>query len=205
MPRKVCFSWVICIAAVVAGIWVTGSQAEGVGDSLWRPDSKSLFADHKAAKEGDLITVLIVERAYASHRAQTGTGKGTGVTLAEGSGVLSFIPAVGINANTTFKGQGSTSRSGDLVANMTARVVEVLPCGTLRIEGAQGLVINNEKQNIIISGLVRPEDIKANNTVLSTHVGCAEIRYEGVLNTDEKTGLLGFLQRFFTGVVNFLF
>lgn len=205
MPRKIFISWVVCIVVVLTGICVPGFQAESTGNSLWRPDADSLFVDHKARKEGDLITVLIVERAYASHRAQTGAGKGTGVTLAEGSGILSFVPAVGVNANTTFKGQNSTSRSGDLVANMTARVVEVLPCGTLRIEGAQGLVINKEKQNIVISGLVRPEDIRADNTVLSTHVGSAEIRYEGVLDAEEKTGILGFLQRFFAGVINFLF
>ena len=205
MPRKMFLSLVTCIVIVLACIQAPGFRVEGAGNSLWRPDSNSFFADHKARKEGDLITVLIIERAYASQRAQTGAGKGTGITLAEGSGVLSFVPAVGLNANTSFKGQGTTSRSGDLVAKMTARVVEALPDGTLRIEGTQGLVINNEKQNIVISGLVRPEDITADNTVLSTHVGCAEIRYEGALNAEQKTGLLGFLQKFFAGVINFLF
>ncbi len=205
MHRKLLIASVICIVATLAGVFAPGFQAEGAGSSLWKPDSNSLFQDHKAGKEGDLITVLIIERAYASQKAQTGAGKGTGVTLAEGSGVLSFLPAVGMNANTSFKGQGTTSRSGDLVAKMTARVVEVLPYGMMRIEGSQGLVINNEKQNIVISGLVRQEDISADNTVLSTHVGCAEIRYEGVLDEKQKTGLLGFLQRFFAGVINFLF
>ncbi|HXL04318.1 MAG TPA: flagellar basal body L-ring protein FlgH [Bacillota bacterium] len=205
MPRKMFLGLVICVVTMLIGVFVPGFQAEGADNSLWRLDSNSLFADHKAGKEGDLITVLIIERAYASHRAQTGAGKGTGITLAEGSGVLSFVPAVGLNANTNFKGQGATSRSGDLVAKMTARVVEVLPDGTLRIEGIQGLVINNEKQNIVISGLVRPEDVKADNTVLSTHVGCAEIRYEGMLDAEQKTGLVGFLQRFFAGIINFLF
>ncbi len=206
MPRKIFLAAVLCMVVTLpACIWVPGSRVEGSDNSLWRPDSNSFFVDHKAGREGDLITVLIIERAYASHKAQTGAGKGTGVTVAEGSGLLSFLPAVGVNAKTNFKGQDSTSRSGDLVAKMTARVVEVLPDGTLRIEGAQGLVINNEKQNIIISGLVRPEDIKADNTVLSTHVGCAEIRYEGVLDAQQKTGLLGFLQKFFAGVINFLF
>ncbi|NLS45025.1 MAG: flagellar basal body L-ring protein FlgH [Firmicutes bacterium] len=205
MPHKIILNLTLCIVIVSSGILLGGFQVNAAGNSLWNPDSNSLFVDHKARKEGDLITVLIIERAHASHRAQTGAGKTLGGALVEGSGLLSFIPGLGINANTGFNGQNATSRSGDLVANMTARVVEVLPDGTLRIEGAQGLVINKEKQNIIISGLVRPEDIKADNTVLSTHVGCAEIRYEGILDNKEKTGLSGFLQRFFNGVIKFLF
>lgn len=134
--HKILLSPTLCMIITLVLILVLKPkfQVEGAGGSLWRPDSGSLFQDHKARKEGDLITVLIIERAYASQKAQTGAGKGTGVALAEGSGLLSFIPAVGVNANTSFKGQGATSRSGDLVANMTARVVEVSPDGTLRIE-----------------------------------------------------------------------
>ena len=173
--------------------------------SLWDEGTPSLFEDHKARRVGDLVTVLIVERSYASNKATTNTGKTVGGTVAEGGGLLSFIPGLGFDAKTKFSGGNTTSRMGSLVAKMSARVIEVLPNGNLKIQGKQGLIINKERQDILITGIVRPQDIRADNTVLSTYVGDAEIRYEGNLSSDQRKGILGFLQRFFAGVLDILF
>jgi flagellar L-ring protein precursor FlgH len=179
--------------------------AADVSSSLWSDEANSLFSDHKARRVGDLITVLISERSYASNNAQTSTGKGAGLTVAEGVGWLSFLPETGFSSNVKSTGRNSTSRSGNLVARMTARITEVLPDGNLKIEGTQAVVINRERQDIVITGIVRPEDIGADNTVLSTYIAGAEIKYEGSLNSEQRKGLLSYLGRFFDGILDFLF
>lgn len=194
-----------CLALMLAAAWAPSGAVTDAAGSLWGDEPRSLFADHRANRAGDLITVLIVERSYASNKAQTATGKGAGITVAEGVGVFSFLPETGFAANTKSSGQAATSRSGNLVAKMTARVVEVLPDGNLRIEGTQALVVNREKQNIVITGIIRPEDIGADNAVLSTYIADAEIRYEGALDVDQKKGLLSYLHRFFAGILSFIF
>lgn len=196
----------VCFAASVAGVpgdgWVAAADRSF---SLWGDYARSLFADHKARQVGDLITVLISERSYASNNAQTSTGKGAGLTVAEGVGLFSFLPETGFSSNVKSSGRNTTSRSGNLVARMTAKITEVLPDGNLRIEGTQAVVINRERQDIVITGIVRPEDIGADNTVLSTYIASAEIKYEGSLNTEQRKGLLSFLGQFFAGIFDFLF
>lgn len=214
-PRRMTRVRLQCVAALVFAIWcvagVAGVPGEGSASaadsplSLWDDHTRSLFADHRARQVGDLITVLITERSYASNKAQTSTGKGAGITLAEGVGVFSFLPETGFSANAKSSGQNTTSRSGSLVARMTAKIIEVLPDGNLRIEGTQALVINRERQNIVITGIVRPEDIGSDNTILSTYIADAEIKYDGALNVEQRKGLLSYLGRFFAGILDFLF
>ena len=78
-----------------------------------------------------------------------------------------------------FKGDGSNSRDGKLDAYITARVIQVLSNGNLRILGRQEIKVNTETQHITVSGIVRPEDINTNNEVLSTYVADARIEYSG--------------------------
>ena len=176
-----------------------------LADSLWSDGATSLYSDHKARAVGDVLTVLIVERAVASNKAQTTSGNDAGLSFAQGTGLLSFLPEAGLGMSSDFRGGKSTTRSGNLVAKMTARVIEVVPGGCLRIQGTQSLVINNEKQNIVITGIVRPQDIHSDNTVLSTYIADAEIKYEGAPEATQRRGILGFLQRFFTGLINIIF
>lgn len=219
-PRPRCVGVLLVLGAMwwLASMAPAGAHAAAVADeaganqgavqpqlSLWGDHARSLFADHRARQVGDLITVLISERSYASNDAQTSTGKGAGLTVAEGVGMFSFLPETGFSTNVKSNGRNATSRSGSLVARMTAKITEVLPDGNFRIEGTQALVINRERQNIVITGIVRPEDIGADNTVFSTYIADAEIKYEGSLNVEQKKGLLSFLGRFFAGVLDFLF
>ena len=85
-----------------------------------------------------------------------------------------------------FDGSGATSRRGDLTAFMTARVTAVLPGGNLRIEGSREVVVNNEKQFITLSGLVRVRDIAPDNVVLSTFISDARISYSGEGDIDDR-------------------
>jgi len=83
---------------------------------------------------------------------------------------------------------------------MTAKVVEVLPNGNLVIEGRQTIVINGEEQVIVVSGIVRPQDIEPDNTVLSTYIADATIVYNGTgpIGDAQEPGLL-------TRLLNWLF
>ena len=87
---------------------------------------------------------------------------------------------------------GSTTRGSSLTTKMTTRVVEELPNGILKIEGKQNITVNGEEQEIVVSGLIRTQDISPDNTILSTYVADAEISFKGagVLGDKQEPGLL---------------
>jgi flagellar L-ring protein precursor FlgH len=87
--------------------------------------------------------------------------------------------AIGGESASTLKGAGDTSRGGTLQARLTARVVRVLDNGNLLIEGRRQLTLNAEDQFIVITGVIRPEDIAADNWVLSSNIADARILYTG--------------------------
>jgi flagellar L-ring protein precursor FlgH len=95
-------------------------------------------------------------------------------------------------ANSTFKGSGSTGRSGSLTAVMTARVAEVLPNGDLALEGVREIEINGDRQIIVLTGVVRPVDIAQGNVVPSTKIGQMRIRYfgRGLIKDNLQPGLV---------------
>lgn len=166
--------------------------------SLWSDESPmaDLFATRKARRIGDILTVNIVESAQASNRADTQTERQSDLTGKidnffnlekwypsnySPSNFPYINPFTGVKAemDNTFEGSGATRRSGNIMATITVRVVEVVPNGNLRIAGSREMTINNERQFITLTGLVRPEDISWNNTVLSTYVSDARIAYNG--------------------------
>ena len=165
--------------------------------SLWADSgaSMSLFQDTKAARVGDVVTVHIVENAKGTKDAGTKTGRTS--ALSASAAALFGAPnniTNRMNADasfdTSFDGSGSTSRSGALTADITTVVTDVLPNGNLKIEGHRDVTINREKETITLSGIIRPEDIGPQNTVLSTYVAEAVINYSGngVLNDKQRPG-----------------
>jgi len=94
-------------------------------------------------------------------------------------GFLDPSSLASLGASTTFKGSGSTARSGSLSAVLTARVAEVLPNGDLAVEGVRELDINGDRQIIVLTGIVRTADIGPGNVVPSTAIGQMRIRYFG--------------------------
>lgn len=163
-------------------------------------DVFSLYTDHRAMQKDDILTVLIVENAKAGSQSSTNTNKKNsfGVDNIRGSGLLKFVPAFGANGQTDvgYDGRGGTSREGNLVAKISARVVEVLDNGNLVLKGHKVVEINEEKEIIKISGVVRPQDIESDNTIVSSNISDAQITYsgKGVSNTGRRPG---FFARFF--------
>ncbi|MFH1625984.1 MAG: flagellar basal body L-ring protein FlgH [Pseudomonadota bacterium] len=184
-----------------------GQKHEG---SLWTEQNSHsvLFMDHKARRVNDTVTISIVEVSNASGEATTNTGRESSVS----AGITNFLglpssdwgvpnmwgrghglsPTLSATTANTFDGTGKTVRKGNLTASITARVIKVLPNGNLVIRGRKRVTINNEDQIIVISGLVRPKDISADNTVLSTYVADARIEYtgKGVLADKQRPGWL---------------
>lgn len=168
--------------------------------SLWQDSQGSIFMDTKARNVGDLVTIIIVERTQASQSSETSTGKDASVELGPGLGVLDFIPLAKAGAKDGRRVGGKNVQGGSLSARMTSQVVEVLTNGNLVIEGNQSLVVNRENQEITVRGIVRPQDIAADNTVLSTYISDASISYQGSgsLGTQQRPGII-------TQILNWIF
>lgn len=176
MKRSSKFTQLLILSLVV--LFLVGSPA--VANSLYPMDKPSMYEDQKARREGDLVTVIIIEQSQARQTAATAAGQGSELSVGPGVGVLAdLIPLLKIGGGDNFKADGSTTRGGSLSARLTTRVVEILDNGTMRIEGRQKILINDEEQEIVISGFVRNRDVAPDNTVLSTYVADAEIAFSG--------------------------
>ncbi|MFC2150518.1 flagellar basal body L-ring protein FlgH [Calditrichota bacterium] len=160
----------------------------------------SLFTDKKAYRTGDVVTILLMEFSQGSNTASSDNNIEHQLGInGTSSGILDFIPGMGLDAdmNSDYKSNGGTSRKGDLRGKIAARVVEVLPNGNLYLEGQRTVEVNGEQQVTILSGLVRPEDISAGNTVYSYLVADASITYRGK-GAVSDTAKPGIISRFIT-------
>lgn len=159
--------------------------------------SSNLFSDVKARNVGDLVTINVIDLATASKNATTKTNRGSGVS-AGWSGVLAKLTGdwVGseqeVNFENKFEGKGETTRSSQLSAYITAQVIQVLPDGCLVIRGSRQVRVNYENQIINVQGVIRTEDINADNIVLSTYIADAriELMEEGVVSDKQRPGWL---------------
>ncbi len=167
--------------------------------SLWTSDQSRtfFFQDTRARHVGDIVTVHVIENASGTKNAATKSGRTS--TLAATTSALLGLPAsrvqrLGATGSfaDAFDGSGATSRSGTLTADITAVVTSVFPNGNMAIEGKREVLINNEKELISLSGIIRPEDIGSRNTILSTYISEAKIEYSGsgVLNDKQGPGWL---------------
>ena len=142
----------------------------------------SLFADQKATKLGDAITIIVVESSLATNNAEKNTGKSSDLGLGVGGQFSGKdIPKVDFNVGTNneFNGNGSTRTTGVIQAKISATIDSVLTNGNLVINGSKRLIINGEEQIISIKGIVRATDVRPDNSVLSYNISNAEIAFEG--------------------------
>jgi len=152
------------------------------GDSLYAPGTfRPLTVDRKAFGAGDVITVQVFETSSASTSTDTSTQRENGMSAGMGSSAISGgRPVSGSLAiGGTFDGGGTTQRANRLLTTLTVTVREVLPNGDLRLEGEQRVKVNEEEHIVRLAGRVRPEDVSAENVVISTRLADGRIEYVG--------------------------
>lgn len=167
--------------AALLSLCVLGAGWEARADALYRPEAAtaSLFADRKASRVGDILTVVILEETAAAHQDAQENGKTTATDMGPGSGLMNFIPFAGFAADSQTKAGTSQQRSGTVRATIAVTVVGVAESGNLQVEGRKTIRINRDAQTITLRGIVRPRDVGPGNTVLSTAVADAAISLEG--------------------------
>ncbi len=159
-------------------------------NSLWRNGSRAFFKDQRAARIGDILTVTvnITDKANIANETQRSR------TNKEDSGITDFIAAGTIGAQgrkilpgriltadstASSDGKGSVNRQEALQTNVAAVVTQLLPNGNLVVEGKQEIRVNFEIRELIVAGIVRPEDIQSDNTIDSSKIAQARIAYGG--------------------------
>jgi flagellar L-ring protein precursor FlgH len=194
----------------------TAGRADYQENSLWQASNglSGLFLDTKARNVGDIVTIQIAESSKATNKANTETGRDSSLSAGIDSlfGIENWwqdtvlrklgtdmpkvnpfgAASVSGSMKSDFKGDGTTSRSGDLTAFITCRVTEVLPNGNLRIVGTREILVNHENQVIILSGVIRPRDINDQNVIASRFVADAKIAYSGsgIIDDRQRPGWL---------------
>ena len=165
--------------------WAAAQSAGGVNEqnpgSLWNATSRNSLMDRTARREGDLLTVLIREISSSSIAAKTSTTKSdsNAITKALGPIIGALIPAMSSGASGSSSGDGSTTQSGNLTARMTVMVKQVLPNGNLVIEGTRWVHVNKETQVFTLTGIIRRDDVRSDNTVYSENIAEADIKATG--------------------------
>ncbi len=166
----------------------------------------ALFADLKARRVGDVLTIVLNESTNASKNATTKTSKtsavtDTGPTIFGRSITTKGVPVLDttLSGATSFDGEGSSSQGNSLVGSLTVTVVEVQANGNLLVQGEKSLRLNQGDEFIRISGMVRPADVSTNNTVTSDKIADARISYSGK-GVIANSNRMGWLSRFFNSV-----
>ena len=191
------------LAACAALLAAAAAAYAGPG-SLWKEESsKSMFADKRARAVGDIVTILIQENNTTSKENSTSTSKSSSVDASlqtvlyspAGSSFLTKggqMPAMKFGGSQSFDGGGKINNSERMTARIAVKVVDVLPNGNMIIEGRRETTVSGEKQEAILRGTVRSEDVTANNTVLSFNVADASIKFigKGTISDNQRKGWL---------------
>ena len=159
-------------------------------NSLWRNGSRAFFNDQRAHIVGDILTVKVNINDTAQFQDQTQLSR----TSTEDTEITNFIGANTIgnaakavlpgsiltaSGNSQMNGQGNINRNDQLVTNVAAVVTQLLPNGNMVIEGKQEVRLNTEIRELIVAGVVRPEDIQSDNTIELPKIAEARLAYGG--------------------------
>jgi flagellar L-ring protein precursor FlgH len=159
-------------------------------NSLWRNGSRSFFKDQRAHQIGDLLTVTvnITDQANFANESQRSRAAkdDSGVTDFLGKSLLTGNASKALgdrlltaDSSSSYDGKGSIQRQETLQTNVAAVVTQLLPNGNLVVEGKQEIRVNYEVRELIVAGIVRPEDIQSDNTIDSSKIAQARIAYGG--------------------------
>ena len=190
--RLALFAIIAAVAAPAGSLWLAaGSREQGVA------------ADLRAGRVGDILTIIIAENAATSSSQNKSTTSDSNVDASISqflfpASVDNFgtrkgqLPGVKFGGKSDFTGGGQVSNSQSLTARAAVLVTDVLPNGNLVVAGARKLTFSGETQNVVLHGLVRPADVGAGNTILSTNIAEARLEFisDGSLTDAQKRGWL---------------
>ncbi len=187
----------LLIAAFISINFSTEVEAR----SLWNERGGwSMFSDKKARNVGDILTIVINESTTQSSSMSRTNNKEGSVNIGAGTGIFHFIEALGATGEDSFTANGTANGTNRFSGQITVTVVEVLPHDNMIVEGTQSIWQNRDEHKITLRGIVRRDDVTMNNTVPSTRVADATIKFDGKgpLNAKQRQGIL-------TQIFNILF
>lgn len=177
------------------------------GTSLWRAGARGFFKDQRARRVGDILTVNVAinDQAQIGNSTQTSRNSAEDAGLTNFFGLEAAIPnlytkqanANNSPVNTTirnafnpaslisggstgsYQGAGTVQRSESINLNVAAIITDVLPNGNLVIQARQETVVNHERRDLVLTGIIRPEDISSSNTIQHSQIAQARLFYGG--------------------------
>lgn len=168
------------------------SLADGSANSLWQPGARAFFRDQRAARVGDILTVVVTIDDQAQIQNETKRSRDNSDTANLSSflgyeGKLSKIlpsgvdPTSLVDAGSTLSndGKGSIARQEKITLRVAATIIQVLPNGNMVLQGRQQVNVNYDQRELSISGVIRPQDISSDNTVTYDQIAEARIEYGG--------------------------
>jgi flagellar L-ring protein precursor FlgH len=160
-------------------------------NALWRPDGRAFFQDQRAAQVGDIVTVLVnitdaADVKNASNATRTGNeSMGTPNLFGLENAIPRILPKasasslVSTNSTNTNAGTGEIKRNETITLRLAGVITQVLPNGNLVVAARQQVRVNSELRELLVSGVIRPQDIASDNTVLHDRMAEARISYGG--------------------------
>jgi flagellar L-ring protein FlgH len=161
---------------------------EPSSNSLWRPGARAFFKDQRAKEIGDVMTVVVniqnesAQLSNATSRTRDNVQETASVTNFLNQDIIPGVnaaPAVDITSGSNYRGTGTIQRDESINIRLAAVVLQVLPNGNLAIAGRQEVRVNNELRELQVAGVIRPEDIRSDNTIAWDKIAEARISYGG--------------------------
>lgn len=187
-------------------------QPPGVAPgSLYVPSGRyaELARDLRAARPGDVVTIIVADRASAISRGSTRVSRKSetrAAVTALGGPVRVGSPLsalAGMGSDQMLDGQGETTRESDLRTSLAARVTHVLPNGNLVVQGVKDILVNSERQRVTVRGVIRWNDLNSLNRISSERISDLEVRIDGKGVVGDGVRRPNFLYRLLMGMLPF--
>ena len=179
---------------ILCAVMMMFLAGQAFGGSLWN-DNANWFADERPGRVGDIVTVLVDEQTDAKDEATMDVSKSSTNNInegADGTGILKFIRGLTFSTTNSSAGDGSVERKHHATATLACLVTEVLPNGNLVIEGTRDVRTSSEVLQLQLVGVIRPQDVNADNQIRSDLVANAEIavKGKGTISRTQKVGVI---------------
>jgi flagellar L-ring protein precursor FlgH len=158
----------------------------GTAGSLWIDNGRlaNMVADYKASRVGDLVTIRLAQNLSSTTTGNVATNRSFSASSGIG-GLPGHIKTSGVaslfspTSSQVLAGKAQATSTTALSTTLTGRVAALLPSGTLVIEAERQIMMNDQRETVVLRGLVRPGDLDATNTVTSNSVGNLEVEVKG--------------------------